>query len=172
MKFILSNGDKGLKLPYAALKLSGLGEEERLELRILEGTAVLLPTAMTAMELLRAAGSLNELASELLTELACACGPCGDCGLDGTCDAQRPDGTPRIRVPDWALRGAGIPEDAKLVCDVDEGTVHIVRADFEHDLSDVPPQLLKALRDAGVCMAELEELLMAGDVVCGMERSE
>ena len=171
MRFYVSNRGRGhnLSVPFPALELSRLVDETLLEYHPLQGAVVVLSANMTALELLRASEALNELASSLLTELAEACGPCEDCGQDGECDAMRADGAPRIRVPAWALHGAGIPEDAKLACDTEEGSgaIHVFRADYEHDLSDVPPLILDAFRDAGVCMAELEEMLMEGDVVHG-----
>ena len=67
-----------------------------------------------------------------------------------------------------ALTG-GIPEKAKLCASVDEEehTVTISEADYDHDLRDVPEEVLEMFRDAEICVGELEERLILGDVVYG-----
>ena len=54
---------------------------------------------------------------------------------------------PAVVVPAWARQDAGLAGDAKLDCYVDEdsGEIRVCEADYEHDLSDVPPELLLAL---------------------------
>ena len=64
---------------------------------------------------------------------------------------------------------AGIPEKAKLCASVDEGehSVTISEADYDYDLRDVPEEVLEMFRDAEICVGELEERLILGDVVYG-----
>lgn len=64
---------------------------------------------------------------------------------------------------------AGIPAGAKLCVYVDdeEKTVTIAEAGYDHDLRDVPPYLLEMLGEAGICLGELEERLMVGDLIYG-----
>ena len=56
---------------------------------------------------------------------------------------------------------------AKLDCYVDEDTheLTVVEADYAHDLSDVPPELLFALHQSGCCLSALEDALMEDDVI-------
>ena len=72
-------------------------------------------------------------------------------------------------LPDYLREEAGIPEKAKLCASVDEEehTVTISEADYNHDLRDVPEEVLEMFRGAEVCVGELEERLILGDVVYG-----
>ena len=74
---------------------------------------------------------------------------------------------PAVVVPDWARQDAGLAGDAKLDCYVDEDTheLTVVEADYAHDLSDVPPELLFALHQSGCCLSALEDALMEDDVI-------
>ena len=46
-------------------------------------------------------------------------------------------------------------------------TVTIAEAGYDHDLRDVPPYLLEMLGEAGICLGELEEQLMVGNLIYG-----
>ena len=43
----------------------------------------------------------------------------------------------------------------------------ISEADYDHDLRDVPEEVLEMFKEAGICVGELEERLILGDVVYG-----
>ena len=49
--------------------------------------------------------------------------------------------------------------------DVDTHELTVVEADYAHDLSDVPPELLFALHQSGCCLSALEDALMEDDVI-------
>jgi len=74
-----------------------------------------------------------------------------------------------IHIPQYLLDEASIPEGAKLAAyvDGDEGTVTIVEADYEFDLSDVPQEFLDVFINSGVCLDALEEHLITEDIVYG-----
>ena len=116
------------------------------------------------MELLRAARSLQKLATDLHVHLARVCGHCDGC--DGECPFGGGD---EVELPDYLREEAGIPEKAKLCASVDEGehSVTISEADYDYDLRDVPEEVLEMFRDAEICVGELEERLILGDVVYG-----
>ena len=78
-------------------------------------------------------------------------------------------GGDEVELPDYLREEAGIPEKAKLCASVDEEehTVTISEADYNHDLRDVPEEVLEMFRGAEVCVGELEERLILGDVVYG-----
>ena len=65
------------------MKLSGFESSGKVELHASEDTLVVLKQRMTAMELLRAARSLQKLATDLHVHLARVCGHCDGC--DGEC---------------------------------------------------------------------------------------
>ena len=60
------------------MKLSGFESSGKVELHASEDTLVVLKQRMTAMELLRAARSLQKLATDLHVHLARVCGHCDD----------------------------------------------------------------------------------------------
>ena len=62
---------------------------------------------------------------------------------------------------------AGIDEGAKLCAYVNEedNSVTIAQADHKYDLRDVPPEVLDMFLDTGLCLGELDELLIKGEVV-------
>ena len=69
----LSNG--GLFLPSAALKISGFEDSGQVEIHALKNTAVIMKQQMTAMELIQALDSLNQLFINLSFHLAKTCAP-------------------------------------------------------------------------------------------------
>lgn len=171
MKFIKEVTPKGLLLPVTATRLAGYEAGEKVEYHIQDGTVVVLKGRMTAMELLNAARSLHELSVELNSHLAKVCGQCDGCVENGG-----EDGCPLlafeeadIALPDYLREEAGIPEGAKLCAAVDEEehTVAIFAADYDHDLRDIPPETLAMFTAANVCLGELEERLIVGDIVYG-----
>ena len=173
MKFIKEVTPKGLLLPVTAARLAGFSAGEKVEYHALKGAMVVLKSQMSAMELLTAARSLQELAVDLHTHLAKVCGQCDGCGENAENGGEgcplmdlEADG---ITLPDYLLEEAGIPEGTKLCADVDEEeqTVTIFPAGYDHDLRDIPPGILEVFLAANVCLGELEERLMVGDTVYG-----
>lgn len=111
------------------MKLSGFESSGKVELHASEDTLVVLKQRMTAMELLRAARSLQKLATDLHVHLARVCGHCDGC--DGECPFGGGD---EVELPDYLREEAGIPEKAKLCASVDEDehTVTISEADYDY----------------------------------------
>ena len=169
MKFIKEPVRNGVVIPNAALRLSEL-DGVPLELHTLTNAAVVISGEMDAMELIRTADSLNDVASKLLLQLARDCGHCDCCGDPGeACELLRDPETPDILVPAWALEEADIPRDAKLTCEVNEdsGEIYVRQADYDFDLTDVPLPILDFLRSCGVCLEALEDRLMDERIVYG-----
>lgn len=79
------------------------------------------------------------------------------------------DGSGEVHVPDYLLEEAGIPTDAKLeaYADEDSGEITVVEADIQQDITDVPPAIVAILANSGVCLAELNELIMLEEIVYG-----
>lgn len=166
MKFKKNPTQKGTLIPRSALKLAGMAEREELEMHTPKGAVILLRKQMTAAELVEAIDALGALASRLISHLVDVCGACEDCWEEDECPFGA-DSYPDL--PDLLRQEAGISPDAKLVASVNEDnhTVTLVPAQFVHDLRDVSPSLLTALKESGVCLGELEEHLMREDVVYG-----
>ena len=146
MKFNKQINNGTLLIPGGAFKISGFEGGEKVEIHTLDSAVVVLKKQMTTMELIQAMDALHRLATELTVHLARVCGTCDDCEEE-----------------------AGIPAGAKLCVYVDdeEKTVTIAEAGYDHDLRDVPPYLLEMLGEAGICLGELEEQLMVGNLIYG-----
>lgn len=163
MKFLRQATDKGLRILPAELAMAGFPETETAEVHAAEDAIVVLKRRMTGMELIRAARRLHELSVELNVYLAKACGFCHDCA--NVCPFE--DIEEEIDLPSYLREKAGIDEGAKLCAYVneEENTVTIAQADHKYDLRDVPPEALDMFLDAGLCLGELDELLIKGEAV-------
>ena len=114
--------------------------------------------------------ALTDRAGQLMRELTDLCGSCEGC-TEGHCTFRDADIEelirPAVTVPDWAREEADIAPDAKLDCHVDEGSgvITVCETFYDHDLSDIPAELLEALRKSGCCLSVLEDMLMENDVI-------
>ena len=114
--------------------------------------------------------ALTDRAGQLMRELTDLCGSCEGC-TEGHCTFRDADIDelirPAVTVPDWARAEADIAPDAKLDCHVDEGSgvITVCETFYDHDLSDIPAELLEALRKSGCCLSVLEDMLMDDDVI-------
>lgn len=165
MKFSRKTGAAGVTIPKAALKLSRLEDAEKLELHALESAAVLLKGRMTAMDVLGAVKSMDELSGQLLETLAEACEQCVGCEEDCPFIWDSRD----IKLPSHLLEAANIPEGARLCAEAfpDSGCIVVSGPDSEHSLDDVPEELLSALLGCGICLESLNELIGSGEIIYG-----
>ncbi len=157
-------------IPPQALELAHLPTDSPLSLSIGENTLVMLPERMTAIQALNTIGALTELTTELIETIQKACGTCGDrkdgCPFADMRDPERcpyedMDG-PEVELSASARRKLGIAPDAKLELLPDEGEGLVCAADYEHDITDVPENVLSLLSMCGVCPGKLDELIMDG----------
>lgn len=172
MKFKIyhNKNEKSLNIPLAALVLSGIDLEEPVELHVMDQLLAVIPKELTAMEVIQAMDGLLNLMGPLADALFDACGECGGC--EKGCPEVDPD-EEAISLPDFVREKLGIPEDAKLCAELNEaeGTATISEAGYDYDLRDVPPDMLELLKTAGLCVGELERLLMEGVIVYGMTKN-
>ncbi len=171
-------------LPEHACELCGFDCGDALELHAGEDVLVILKNQMTAIELVHVISMLGEMSTDLTVALAKACGRCDNCDDedDGTgqndpakwverCSLCRDllDNRQTIHIPDYLLEEAGISSGAKLeaTADKDAGEITVTEAENEYDISDVPPGILSVLAQSGICLAELDELIMAEDIIYG-----
>ena len=163
MKFKINRTDPRQKIviPNSAKKLSGLDDVAALELHALDGAAVIAKSGMTAMEMVELFWSLSSLATDMMAHLGAVCGACDDCGYcEHFCDTQG------IRLPEYLLKEAELPLDCKFAAEVDEdGVITLTPADYDFDLTDVPPDMLDFLRVSKICVRKLEDMLMDGGIV-------
>ena len=154
--------DLSMTIPSQLLEDAGIAEAKCAELHRLRHCVAVLQGKMTALEMIEAIESISKLAEFLTVQLAKACGVCDGCGACG-------DDLDEIKVPPELLDEAGISRDARLEAyvDQDNGLILVGSADCDHDLSDVPDDLLQVLVAAGVCVGRLEEHLAEDDIVYG-----
>lgn len=170
MKFVKYNDNKSVTIPPAVLTVCGLEDEGKLEMAGARGAVILSKSEMTAMEMVRTILALTDRAGQLMRELTDLCGSCEGC-TEGHCTFRDADIEelirPAVTVPDWAREEADIAPDAKLDCHVDEGSgvITVCETFYDHDLSDIPAELLEALRKSGCCLSVLEDMLMDDDVI-------
>lgn len=171
MKFVKYNDNKSVTIPPAVLTVCGLEDEGKLEMAGAKGAVILSKSEMTAMEMVRTILALTDRAGQLMRELTDLCGSCEGC-TEGHCTFRDADIEelirPAVTVPDWAREEADIAPDAKLDCHVDEGSgvITVCETFYDHDLSDIPAELLEALRKSGCCLSVLEDMFgmsMAGN---------
>ena len=168
-------------LPADACEQSGFTDKDTLELHAGQNALVFMKDKMTALEVANAIQSLSALAADLTVVLASACGLCDNCGEGCADDCPAGcvsacslchdllDESQTVRIPGYLLEEAGIPADAKLEAytDEDSGEITVVEADIQQDITDVPPGILAVLAQSGVCLAELDELIMLEEIVYG-----
>ena len=169
MNFILTR-DKATTIPPVAMKLSGIPDNAKLELTTLDGAVILTKSKMTTMEYVKLLTALTAHVGQILLSLRDTCGHCDECDEGGCVYSNLSIEElcrPSVTVPDWAREEADIAPDAKLDCHVDEGSgvITVCETFYDHDLSDIPAELLEALRKSGCCLSVLEDMLMDDDVI-------
>ena len=155
-------------LPADACERSGFTDKDTLELHAGQNALVFMKDKMTALEVANAIQSLSALAADLTVVLASACGLCDNCG-EGCADDCPAGCVSACSLCHDLLEEAGIPADAKLEAytDEDSGEITVVEADIQQDITDVPPGILAVLAQSGVCLAELDELIMLDSIIYG-----
>ena len=156
MKFVKYNDNKSVTIPPAVLTVCGLDDEGKLEMAGARGAVILSKSEMTAMEMVRTILALTDRAGQLMRELTDLCGSCEGC-TEGHCTFRDADIEelirPAVTVPDWAREEEG------------SGVITVCETFYDHDLSDIPAELLEALRKSGCCLSVLEDMLMDDDVI-------
>lgn len=155
-----------LCLPITELAEKKIGDVGKLEAITIKNGLVLLKSEMTAIEVAETLEGLEQVSKELYQTLAEAAGVCEKC----SCRTETEDAV-SIKLPEFILEDAGIPKDAKLCAYTSEnsGEVTVVEAEYKHDLSDVPKDILQVLKALGVCMAGLNKRLMSEEIIYGKQ---
>lgn len=163
MKFLREATAKGLRVLPAELAMAGFSEAQAARCMWRRTPLWSSSARMTGMELIRVARRLHELSVELSLHLVKACGFCHDCAEECPFEELEEE----IDLPGYLREEAGIDEGAKLCAYVneEENSVTIAEAGHEYDLRDVPPEVVDMFLDTGLCLGELDELLIKGDVV-------
>ena len=169
MKKVIMNDPGEVLISAMDLETANLSEWEGLELHLLDQAAVVIPGVMNVMEVIRTVEALQGLASDLLTAIGTACEECDECGIELLCDLMEGEIRPEISIPSAVLEEVGADPDCKLACEVDpeNSTIYIVEADYRYDLTDLPSDFLETLREAGICLHDLEDKIIQEKAVYG-----
>ena len=172
------NNKNNLVIDRQALELCHFDPGRKLTQLIGENTLLVLPERMTALEAVNTVAVLTDFTTGLIEILRDACGSCeeqmereesGCCPYGGiydpnNCSYKDMDG-PEVELSDAARRAMGIPLDVKLQFFPDEGEGLVCAADYRHDITDVPEEIMPLLSMAGICTGKLDELIMNEKVV-------
>lgn len=153
-----------LCLPITESAEKKIGDVSKLEANLIKGGVVFMKAQMTALEVIETLDALSEIVNELYDVLLSEIGICHD-----DCDHIDPEEALSIKLPEFLLEEAGIAKKAKLCAHTTEGSgeVIVIEADYCHDLSDVPPEMLSALKDMGACMATLNDHIVNETIIYG-----
>lgn len=155
-----------LCLPITEEAEKKIGDVEKLEAEAIKNGLVFMKSQMTAVEVIETLEGLGKVAKELYLSIAETAGICEGCN----CSMETEEAV-SIKLPEFILEDAGIPKDAKLCAYTDEGSgeVTVIEAEYKHDLSDVPKDILQMLKAMGVCMAGLNNWLMTEEIIYGKQ---
>lgn len=153
-----------LCLPITESAERKIGDVGMLEATIIKSGVVLTKSEMTVMDVLETIEGLEEILKELYNALVGATGICSE-----DCDSAETEDSIGIKLPDFILEEAGISKDAKLCAFTTEasGEVTVMEAEYKHDLTDVPEDMLRLLKDIGVCLSCLNECLVTERIIYG-----
>ena len=169
------NKQNTILIPADAVELSHIQPSERVAIHVGENTLVVVPEKLTALQAANAIAHLTRVGADLLSIIKEACGTCAERREQGLCPSGHlldPERCPLkamnghgVTVDDAAREEAGIPLDAKLEVFVDEGEMLVTAADYEHDITDVPSIVRKALALAGICPGHLDNLITSEETI-------
>lgn len=148
-------------IPASVMELGGISDTENLVLLPLSGCVLLSKEQLSTYELVQLIDALSSHVSTLLLTLAEDCGECGDEYKDIPLDELMQEFD--LSVPAWALETAEIPKDAKLECwaDRENGEIVLTKADYIHNVTDVPLPILQFFASYGYSLHELNERLIS-----------
>ena len=163
MTFIKYTNDGKAVIQPAALVLSGLENEDALEMQTLDNVLVLLKEKMSPVEKMKTVISLMRLVNSLTTDTMCGFAEHIDEECDDECDEDfDEDGDDNIPIPAEAFEDAGILGEI-LHIHVIDGAV-LITALEDDDADKTPGQAFsKYLLQAAVSRNAAVEQLKTGD---------
>ena len=163
MTFIKYTNDGKAVIQPAALILSGLENEDALEMQTLDNVLVLLKEKMPPVEKMKTVISLMRLVNSLTTDMMCGFAEHIDEGCDDECDEDfDEDGDDNIPIPAEAFEEAGILGEI-LHIHVIDGAVLITALEDDDADKTTEQAFSKYLLQAAVSLNGAVELLKTGD---------
>ena len=163
MTFIKYTNDGKAVIQPAALILSGLENEDALEMQTLDNVLVLLKEKMPPVEKMKTVISLMRLVNSLTTDTMCGFAEHIDEECDDECDEDfDEDGDDNIPIPAEAFEDAGILGEI-LHIHVIDGAVLITALEDDDADKTTEQAFSKYLLQAAVSLNGAVELLKTGD---------
>ena len=163
MTFIKYTNDGKAVIQPAALILSGLENEDALEMQTLDNVLVLLKEKMPPVEKMKTVISLMRLVNSLTSDMMCGFAEHIDEECDDECDEDFDDEEDNIPIPAEAFEDAGILGKI-LHIQVSDGAVLITAAKEDDDSDKTKEQAFtQFLFQAAVSLNAAVDLLKAGD---------
>ncbi len=163
MTFIKYTNDGKAVIQPAALILSGLENEDALEMQTLDNVLVLLKQKMPPVEKMKTVISLMRLVNSLTADMMCGFEKRIDEECDDECDEDFDDEEDNIPIPAEAFEDAGILGKI-LHIQVSDGAVLITAAEEDDESDKMKEQAFaQFLLQAAVSLNAAVDLLKQGD---------
>ena len=121
--------DEGLCIPNKIVRKTSLPNAEKTTLYANDAGLLLLNEALTAWQIIKTVDMLNTAATSLIMRLENAAG-------------EREEKCRRVNIPEELLQAAGIPKNAPLSIEADDGEIYITVASEGDDLTETLPSFL------------------------------
>lgn len=150
-----------------------IGDVNKLEAAVIQNGVVFMKSEMTALEVVETITELKNIAEELFVTLAKSAGICGESECPYEC-VYETEAAVDIKLPQFLLEDANIPKDAKLCAytNSESGEIVVMEAEYKHDLSDIPKEMVQTLKEIGICICELNRLIMSEQIIYKKNGSE
>ncbi len=124
--------DEGLCIPNKIVKKTSLPNAEKATLYANDAGLLLLNEALTAWQIIKTVDMLNTAATSLIMRLENAV-------------REHEERCRRVNIPEGLLQAAGIPKNAPLTIEADDGEIYITVASEDEDLTETLPAFLVEL---------------------------
>ena len=142
---------KGFYLPDEIVDDTTLKEADTIDFYSNSSSILMLDRQMTARQIISTVDMLNSVATSLIIRLKSAAKKHEEKGR-------------RVNIPEELLQAAGIPKDAPLTIEADDGEIYISIASEDEDLTETLPSFLVDLfSDCNLDFAALRSLLDSED---------
>ena len=162
MTFIKYTNDGKAVIQPAALILSGLENEDALEMQTLDNVLVLHKEKMPPVEKMKTVISLMRLVNSLTSDMMCGFAEHIDEECDDECDEDFDDEEDNIPIPAEAFEDAGILGEI-LHIHVIDGAVLITAVEDDDSDETTEQAFSKHLLQAAISLNAAVELLKSGD---------
>ena len=124
--------DEGLCIPTKIVRKTSLAKAEKATLYANDAGLLILNEALTAWQIIKTVEMLNTAATSLIMRLENAA-------------EEHEEKCRRVNIPEGLLQAAGIPKNAPLSIEADDGEIYISVASEGEDLTETLPSFLVEL---------------------------